>query len=120
MRKPKVSLEEIKRTEAGLVLMKTDVTTGEIKLEILPDILKIEELKSEALQTLKHALKATDKTGTPSKVAVDAAKFIHASSSIKDSDEYKKMISSFRDIVMSHRKKDTDAAKALEEKTESI
>lgn len=73
-----------------------------MKMSVRPE--KIEDLKEEALLTLKQALGATDKMGSPSKVAVDAAKFIYSESSIKDSDDYKKMIEQFRGIIVKQRK----------------
>jgi len=86
----------------GLVKIEEVLPKSSVRVSIRPE--KIEDLKDEALLTLQQALGATDKMGSPSKVAVDAAKFIYSESSIKDSDDYKKMIEQFRGIIVKQRK----------------
>jgi len=77
---------------------------------------EIGDLQPYAIQTLKSALNRVDKTGLPDKIAVDAAKFVAASSGEKDSNEYKNMLSSFRELVIATRKnKELDALKTIEE-----
>jgi ABC-type Na+ efflux pump permease subunit len=66
----------------------------------------VADLTPDAIKALKSALQRVDKTGCADKVAVDAAKFVVASGTVKDSDEYKKMLSSFREMIMKSRKKE--------------
>ncbi len=79
---------------------------------------KIEDLTDDAIKTLQSALKRVDKTGLADKVAVDAAKFVVSSGSVKDSDEYKKMLGSFRELIMKSRKKELSADEVAEEAAE--
>lgn len=73
------------------------------------------DLQPEAIKTLSAALGRVDKTGLPDKIAVDAAKFVSSASGAKDSNEYKKMLQSFRELVVSTRKnKGVEAEKTIE------
>lgn len=78
--------------------------SGEPVFEMIPPPNRLEDLSQAAIDALESALSRRDKTGCADKVAVDAAKFVVSGSSAKDSDEYKKMLSSFRELIMKSRK----------------
>ena len=64
------------------------------------------DLIPSAIDTIKSALGRRDKFGFADKVALDGAKFVFTAASAKDSDEYKSMLLSFREMIMKSRKKE--------------
>lgn len=76
------------------------------------------DLSPDAIVALQSALGRRDKMGFADKVAVDAAKFVISSGTVKDSDEYKKMLGSFRELIMKSRKKEEIPEQTAEEAQE--
>ncbi len=68
-------------------------------------IANIEELQPYALLVLERAMKRKDKLGFPDKLAVESAKFVSNTSSVTDTNEYKKMLTTFRNVIIKSRKK---------------
>jgi len=65
--------------------------------------LKLEDLNEQAIKTIKQSMESFDKDGNPTKVALDASKFVYSMSSAQKSGDYKDMLQEFRTLIRTQR-----------------